>query len=198
MNRITGDLIPYFIQRDMPRGTDGRAGPAGNAHIRLKMKRRIYRHVNAPSRKADGVNAHALANSRAKAAKNARIVFLAETRLFDIVFFSQIFEDFHLRASGIQQLDNEFTNLVNPLGIGFDLHPFPNGVVACGNISNPAAVMQFHGAQTAHAGGFQCFMMTQGRDIHAVFLGNLKDSLEMEPFCLNCMNTGISIRKGSK
>jgi hypothetical protein len=72
---------------------------------------------------------------------------------------------------------------VELIGVCKDLHPFPYGIVAGGHKTGPATVIEFNGAQAAHAGRLQGIVVAKGGDLNPVFFGNLKDILSF--FSLN-------------
>jgi len=157
---------------------------AGHADIGLDMKRRVHLHIHTPAGQADGTVAHALAHAHTQSTQDAVVIFGGKARLFNTVLLRKIFEHGDIRTFGEQQFHNQLASLMDRFGVGFDFHAFPDGIIACRYKSASAAIKEFHRAEAAHAGRFECFVMAEGGDIDTVLFSNLKDVLPL--VTLNC------------
>ena len=172
-----GDMLLDFLHSNMPCGADKCARSARDADIGLNMKRRIDFKFHTPPGQADGAASHPVTNARTETAQNAIIVFGFKPRFFYAILLRQFLDNGNVRATGQQHLHDNFANLVDILSIGFDLHTFPDGIVAGRNVFDAPAVVHLHDTQPTHPRRFQGLVVTQGRDLDPVLLGDLEKIL---------------------
>ncbi len=174
---LFGDFGFDFIQSDMSGGTDRSARAAGQTRFGEVVVRRVHLHVHASPGQLDGAGAHSFAHAHAETAENAGVVLGLEPGFLDAVFLGHFLQQRNAGAPCQKHLDDQLAALVNRFAVREDLHAFPDGIVAGGDEARTPSVEHLHGADTAHSGGFQRLVMAQGRDLHAVFVGDLQNIL---------------------